>query len=65
MRINIKGNWYDGDKENIITVELSPKDRTNIANMSKDATLYCSFNYLFNSADKVNSFLDTLKAESK
>jgi hypothetical protein len=65
MRINVNGTWYDGDNENILTVELTSKDRENIANMSEGATLYCSFNHNFNSADKVSSFLDTLKAESK
>jgi hypothetical protein len=65
MRVNVNGTWYDADNENILVVELTSKDRENIANMTESATLYCSYNNLVNSNNKISSYLDTLKAESK
>lgn len=41
MRVKIRGRWYDSKRE-IVIVELSSKDRQNIAEMHPEATRYGS-----------------------
>ena len=40
MRIKVGNNWYDASNHQPIMVELTPKDKENIANMSPEATKY-------------------------
>jgi hypothetical protein len=42
MRVKVGDTWHDGEKEPVM-VELTAKDKENIANMAPDATKYCSY----------------------
>jgi len=42
MRIKINDTWYDPNKD-VIMVELTPEDKSNITNMAPEATKYCAY----------------------
>ena len=43
MRFKIANKWYECDIDQPIMVELTQKDKENIANMSPNATKYAIF----------------------
>lgn len=43
MRVKVGNNWYEATPAEPIQVELTDKDKENIANMAHDACLYAIF----------------------
>jgi hypothetical protein len=45
MRVKIGDQWFQAEPGQPVMIELEPKDRTNILNMTEGATRYAIFDH--------------------
>jgi hypothetical protein len=58
MRVKIKDQWYDDDNAGAVMVELTDKDKENIANMLPECSKYCSYNGKKFTEEEINVFME-------
>ncbi len=56
MRIKVEDKWYDGNEQAIL-VELTDKDKENIANMLPECAKYCQFTSKY-TEEEINTFME-------